>query len=87
MTPHLSRIVIWDGRSATVFRIIRAIQRAAEDLKAGRPMPADDATAAFSQEMMQAAHKLKGPTHVHEILTTAELIAALLAGSSIGGLS
>jgi nicotinamidase-related amidase len=39
-----------------------------------------DATAAFSQEMMHAAHKLNGPTYAHEILTTAELIAALQAG-------
>ena len=39
-----------------------------------------DATAAFSQEMMHAAHKLNGPTYAHEILTTAELISALLAG-------
>ena len=39
-----------------------------------------DATAAFSQEMMQAAHKLNGPTYAHEILTTAELIAALRCG-------
>ena len=39
-----------------------------------------DATAAFSQEMMHAAHKLNGPTYAHEILTTAELISALQAG-------
>lgn len=36
-----------------------------------------DATAAFSAEMMHAAHKLSGPAYAHEILTTAELIAAL----------
>jgi nicotinamidase-related amidase len=36
-----------------------------------------DATAAFSQEMMHAAHKLNGPTYAHEILATAELISAL----------
>ncbi len=36
-----------------------------------------DATAAFSKEMMQAAHELNGPTFAHAILTTAELIAAL----------
>ena len=41
-----------------------------------------DATAAFSQEMMHAAHKLNGPTYAHEILTTAELISALQAGSA-----
>jgi nicotinamidase-related amidase len=39
-----------------------------------------DATAAFSQEMMHAAHQLNGPTYAHEILTTAELISALQAG-------
>jgi nicotinamidase-related amidase len=39
-----------------------------------------DATAAFSQEMMHAAHKLNGPTYAHAILTTAELISALQAG-------
>ena len=39
-----------------------------------------DATAAFSHEMMHAAHKLNGPTYAHEILTTAELISALQAG-------
>jgi nicotinamidase-related amidase len=38
-----------------------------------------DATAAFSREMMRAAHELNGPTFAHEILTTAELIAALPA--------
>jgi nicotinamidase-related amidase len=36
-----------------------------------------DATAAFTAEMMHAAHKLNGPTFAHEILTTQELIAAL----------
>jgi nicotinamidase-related amidase len=39
-----------------------------------------DATAAFSQELMHAAHKLSGPTYAHQILTTAELISALQAG-------
>ena len=38
-----------------------------------------DATAAFTKEMMRAAHDLNGPTFAHEILTTAELIAALPA--------
>ncbi len=33
-----------------------------------------DATAAFSKEMMHAAHELNGPTFAHEILTTAELL-------------
>jgi nicotinamidase-related amidase len=36
-----------------------------------------DATAAFRPEMMHAAHELNGPTFVHAILTTAEVIAAL----------
>jgi nicotinamidase-related amidase len=36
-----------------------------------------DATAAFSEEMMYAAHELNGPTFAHEILTTAELLAVL----------
>ena len=36
-----------------------------------------DATAAFTKEMMHAAHELNGPTFAHEILTTAELVAAL----------
>ena len=36
-----------------------------------------DATAAFSPEMMHAAHLLNGPTFAHAILTTAEVIAAM----------
>jgi Isochorismatase family len=36
-----------------------------------------DATAAFSQDMMRAAHELNGPTFAHAIVTTAELVAAL----------
>jgi nicotinamidase-related amidase len=36
-----------------------------------------DATAAFNEEMMYAAHELNGPTFAHEIVTTAELLAAL----------
>jgi nicotinamidase-related amidase len=36
-----------------------------------------DATAAFTREMMRAAHELNGPTFAHQILTTAELVAAL----------
>jgi nicotinamidase-related amidase len=36
-----------------------------------------DATAAFSEERMYAAHELNGPTFAHEILTTAELVGAL----------
>lgn len=36
-----------------------------------------DATAAFSEDRMHAAHALNGPTYAHAILTTAELLAAL----------
>jgi nicotinamidase-related amidase len=36
-----------------------------------------DATAAYSKEMMHAAHELNGPTYAHAILKTSELIAAL----------
>lgn len=36
-----------------------------------------DATAAFSDDRMRAAHELNGPTFAHAILTTAELVAAL----------
>jgi len=36
-----------------------------------------DGTAAFTREMMHAAHELNGPTFAHSILTTAQLIAAL----------
>ena len=36
-----------------------------------------DATAAFSHDMMHAAHELNGPTFAHAILTTAEVVAAL----------
>jgi nicotinamidase-related amidase len=36
-----------------------------------------DATAAFSKEMMHAAHELNGPTYAHAILTTRELVEAL----------
>ncbi|HEX7913355.1 MAG TPA: isochorismatase family cysteine hydrolase [Paraburkholderia sp.] len=36
-----------------------------------------DATAAFRQEMMHAAHDLNGPTYAHSILNTHELIDAL----------
>jgi len=36
-----------------------------------------DATAAFTEEMMYAAHELNGPTFAHAIVTTAELVAAL----------
>lgn len=41
-----------------------------------------DATAAFKKEMMHAAHELNGPTFAHEILTTADLIAALNTGTA-----
>ena len=36
-----------------------------------------DATAAFSQEAMHAAHNINGPTFAHEILNTSELIDRL----------
>lgn len=36
-----------------------------------------DATAAFKQEMMHAAHDLNGPTFAHSIVTTNELIESL----------
>ncbi len=41
----------------------------------------NDATAAFTREMMHAAHHLNGPTFAHEILKTAELVAALPTAS------
>jgi nicotinamidase-related amidase len=40
-----------------------------------------DATAAFTKEMMHAAHELNGPTFAHEILTTAGLMPRFLAES------
>lgn len=43
-----------------------------------------DATAAFSEEMMYAAHDLNGPTFAHEILTTAELLAELPSRARCG---
>jgi nicotinamidase-related amidase len=43
-----------------------------------------DATAAFSQERMDAAHDLNGPTFAHAILTTPELLAALTPAASEG---
>src|ERR1700761_8068667 len=36
-----------------------------------------DATAAFTKEMMHAAHVLNGPTYAHAIHSAEELIAAL----------
>ena len=36
-----------------------------------------DATAAFSREAMEAAHKLNGPTYAHHIMTTTELRSEL----------
>jgi nicotinamidase-related amidase len=38
-----------------------------------------DATAAFSQEAMRAAHVINGPTYAHAIRTTRELLAELSA--------
>ncbi len=36
-----------------------------------------DATAAFSEEALTAAHDINGPTYAHAIVTTAELVGAL----------
>lgn len=36
-----------------------------------------DATAAYSADMMHAAHELNGPTYAHAIVTTAELVHTL----------
>ena len=38
-----------------------------------------DATAAYSKDMMHAAHELNGPTYAHAILTTGELLDAVSA--------
>ena len=38
-----------------------------------------DATAAFKPEAMHAAHVINGPTYAHQIVSSAELIAALQA--------
>jgi nicotinamidase-related amidase len=38
-----------------------------------------DATAAFSPELMRVSHELNGPTYAHEIVTTAQLLAAVAA--------
>jgi nicotinamidase-related amidase len=43
-----------------------------------------DATAAFSHEMMHAAHDLNGPTFAPAILTTSELLAVLISAASQG---
>jgi len=39
-----------------------------------------DATAAFTRELMHAAHELNGPTYAHAIVTTRELIPLLPKG-------
>lgn len=39
-----------------------------------------DATAAFSQEAMHAAHDVNAPTFAHAVLTTAELVPAFAPG-------
>ncbi len=39
-----------------------------------------DATAAFTQAMMHAAHELNGPTFAHAILRTEQLVGALAGG-------
>ena len=38
-----------------------------------------DATAAFGQDAMRAAHAINGPTYAHAILTTEALLAQLSA--------
>ncbi|MCR5867653.1 isochorismatase family cysteine hydrolase [Aquincola sp. J276] len=38
-----------------------------------------DATAAFTREAMDAAHKINGPTYAHAIVATANLVQALAA--------
>lgn len=43
-----------------------------------------DATAAFSQAAMQAAHDLNAPSFAHAVLTTAELLALLPAPAAAG---
>ena len=37
-----------------------------------------DATAAFNQEAMHAAHSINGPTYAHEIVTTSEILSLML---------
>ncbi len=44
-----------------------------------------DATAAFTEEAMHAAHEINGPTYAHAITTTDELIAELNAAQGVGG--
>jgi nicotinamidase-related amidase len=39
-----------------------------------------DATAAYTHEAMHAAMNIDAPTYVHEILTTAEFVAAIKKG-------
>jgi nicotinamidase-related amidase len=43
-----------------------------------------DATAAFSQAAMQAAHDLNAPSFAHAVLTTADLLALLPAPATAG---
>jgi nicotinamidase-related amidase len=38
-----------------------------------------DATAAFNDELMHAAHELNGPTYAHAIVKTGQLVSALTA--------
>ena len=44
-----------------------------------------DATAAFSKDMMHAAHELNGPTFAHAIVTTAELIGTIAQDYALSG--
>jgi hypothetical protein len=45
-----------------------------------------DATAAFSHDAMHAAHNLNAPIFAHSVVTTKELLGALIpaAGRSLG---
>lgn len=42
-----------------------------------------DATAAYTREMMHAAHVLNGPTFAHAILTTSDVVSALRENAAV----
>jgi len=46
-------------------------------MELGYHVTLNDATAAFSQEGMRAAHEVNGPTFAHAILTTHQLLSLL----------
>jgi nicotinamidase-related amidase len=46
-----------------------------------------DATAAFTLELMHAAHELNGPTFAHAILTTRELVGTLISAAGCSAMS